>query len=101
MEAKDTVMNDKAMVQTITDNPTVPMGQALIERQAEISFKVGEAQGIQKGRREVVKWVEENSATFELMNDRCFGQDEWQAFLKSKGILLASDMTELKNGGVG
>ena len=49
MEAKDTVMDDKIMVQTITDNPNVPMGQALIEKQAEISFKAG--------IKEVVEWL--------------------------------------------
>lgn len=45
---------------------------------------------IQQGRREVVEWVRENSASFELMEDFCFGQVEWKAKLKEWGIIPVS-----------
>jgi len=63
MEAKDTVMNDKEMVQAITDNPDVPMGQALIEKQAEISFKAGmKDSGMYEACKSAYAWYYEGQA---------------------------------------
>ncbi len=106
MEAKDTVMDDKELVQAITDNPNVPMGQALIEKQAEISFKAGEESERKKhdlsyceqhklyycdccpdcflaiGRKEVVEWVNHER---ENQNPSVW-YSRWQAKQKEWGL---------------
>jgi hypothetical protein len=108
MEAKDTVLSRKIYEQDQSYEDRV--------KQAEIFFKAGQAtqkltcsscenaghcvnsEGCfevieadyklakQEGRREVVEWVNENSCTFSLMEDRCFGADDWQAKLKEWGL---------------
>ena len=49
MEAKDTVMENLA--QAIIAHPDLPMGQAIAIEQAEISFKVGIKEVIERLRR--------------------------------------------------
>ncbi len=75
MKAKDTVMDDKEMVQAITDNPNIPMGQALIKKQAEITWPIAE----QAGMKKVVEWIRrhENKGNVTV---------EWQAALEGWGL---------------
>ena len=78
MKAEDTVMHLDDI-----DNGRMPDSYAslrkALEKQAEISFKAG--------MRKVVEWLEENAyppAAYE--NIRRFRYDDWQAFLKEKGL---------------
>jgi len=61
--------------------------EVIAEKQAEITWDIAR----QGGRKEVVEWIEENSANFDLMNDKCFGRDEWQFKLKEWGCLPEGD----------
>ena len=58
MEAKNTVMNLEQMNQAVLNNPNLPMGQAIAQAQAEISFSLGEKKGVEKDRQEVVEFIE-------------------------------------------
>jgi len=55
MEAKDTVMNPVEMAEAITDNTGIPMGRAVAEAQAELSFAAGKAEAARKVIEEVEK----------------------------------------------
>ena len=60
-----------------------------LEKQAEISFLLGEEQGKQKGIKEVVEFVDENSYGFDNSDGvmiRKMVDDDWQAQLKEWGI---------------
>ena len=77
MEAKETVLTpDLRMVLS----PHQDNGKLLAEQQAEISFPLGEKQGIDKGRKEVVDWLKLAAAEADFM------LDAWQAKLKEWGI---------------
>lgn len=89
MEAKDTVMTGGDLCLLVCAKYRKEKGEGKpcdgldcekcqLENQAEISF--------QKGMQKVVDWVKENSCTFELMKDRCFGEEDWQSFLKEHGL---------------
>jgi len=111
MEAKDTVMNDEDIIAWIglskgyhrraRNKDMSVIYNFLAQRQAEISFKAGEQQGIEKGRNEVIPFAEKfltmaEHGDYSNGND-AFGIDEgrvragelldkyreeWQAFLK-------------------
>ena len=91
MEAKDTVMNKEKLKQ-INDAmpPEAKYGdvfETIAYNQAEISFPLGEQQGIEK----VVEWMEEHSIiTYGRAPLKIKWQSinpvAWQAFLKERGI---------------
>ena len=93
MKAKDTIMSDEQLAEA----HSYPNGNHLrriAQTQAEITFALGEEQGIQKGRREVVEWVKEHSEvkaeyTDDLHLLRSYIElpsGLWQAKLKEWGI---------------
>ena len=83
LEAKDRI------VKTTEENCHNTLEERLVE-QDRISFPAGEKQGIEKGRREVAEWIDQNIAQVHFFTDR--GHDwlltgeDWQAFKKEKGI---------------
>ena len=98
MEAKDTMM--KNLAQAIIAHPDLPMGQAIAEDQAEVSFKAGEQlslekqgqaflEGKQAGIKEVVEWVDQHG--LKEYGELPYGTvtlstNGWQAQLKEWGI---------------
>jgi len=112
---KDTVMTSQQIKQLKADlgNHDMDAGykpehydirwgdKAIAESQAEISFSKGEQQGIEKGRKEVVKWIKEHSPLFIAGQDIALSVSneikgetsyypiiewlEWQAFTKGMG----------------
>jgi len=63
--------------------------EAIAQAQAEISFKAG--------MKEVVEWFRRNSVIRRPLNSntplfRQVGEDNWQAFLESKGIECSSQL---------
>ena len=44
MKSKDTVLGETEMASAIIANPDFPMGEAIAEKQAEVSFKAGQKQ---------------------------------------------------------
>lgn len=84
MEAKtwqETVMNEqqKINVMGIALYNASYMLNELCEAQAEISFSLGEKQGRQEGRKEVVEWFEKK---FYNWKKNVEFAKEWQAQLK-------------------
>lgn len=75
MKAKDTVMNPQEMAQTIIGREDLPMGKAIAEEQAEVSFKAGV--------KEVVRWLEQN---FEPTVPMTLDYRKWHTKLKEWGI---------------
>ena len=75
----DTVMNQIQMAEAIIESNTLPMGQALIEHQAIITWKAREpevAEARKAGIKEVADWVEKNAPAAFLR------RTDWQAKLK-------------------
>ena len=77
MEAKDTVMSDAELMSWHLR--PLECRRAIALAQAEITASVFSEEGRKAGIREVVKWIQYHLPDYE------FG-DEWQAFLKEKGI---------------
>ena len=101
MTPEDTVMSGEQMSEEIQKktkkwsicNPAFieDVAGIVATRQAEISFPKGEKQGIDKGRKEVVGWIENNGYRKIAPNCknvmlRYFDEDDWQAFLKKLGL---------------
>ena len=97
MEAKDTVMSLEQMTDKIwamgckADDEGVAVTQKLrfeiiAEEQAEISFKAGEDKGKQEGFDKVVEWVKKHSYKGKFFDTLMIENEEWQAFLKERGI---------------
>jgi len=113
MEAKDTVMDDKQTEKAFEEEwrvdfreplPSCAARRAVAQAQAEISFKLGHQQGvedftecakyIEKGRREVVEWLKEQSQfercdpdTMAYFCDfRWVDEADWQSKLKEWGL---------------
>jgi len=84
MEEKDNVLSDERVMKKLDfpENPLIitESYKALLEAQAEIYF----AAGVQEGRREVVKWIEDNK--FHTEGFPCFNAQSWQAFLEENNL---------------
>lgn len=94
LEAIDTVMSKEQCQQAIDNYEYRHLSrlEAQLHAQAEISFPKGEKQGIDKGRKEVVEWIDNNclgcqsntpSNTDEYLG---FHKNSWQAFKKKLGL---------------
>ena len=81
MEAIDTVMSDKQLRNTAIEYSVLGVfedifgqaAKAMLRTQAEISFPKGEKQGIDKGRKEVVEFVDAHTTT-----------DDWDGWQEAK-----------------
>jgi len=108
MEAKDTVMSkeEQQRFKQIADSYANDLQQSTeghfkqedieaiyddaererLNKQAEISFKAGEQQGIEKGRKEVVDAIKVEIRHSSYMGYLRIDEDWWQAFLNWRGI---------------
>ena len=76
----DTVMNQIQMAEAIIESNTLPMGQALIEHQAIITWKAREpevAEARKAGIKEVVEWVIERYDNGLFLDDFRKQVKEW------------------------
>jgi len=99
MEPKDTTMDWDKWCEEKKVHPAYQLDKTLfkegLRHQAEISFPKGEKQGIQKGREEVVEFVEGYGFMSDMVADIPLDGDyyqfriplqDWQAFLKERGL---------------
>lgn len=82
---KQTVIKPDKLGLTIIEHPELPMGQAIALEQAKHTGDICYKAGVEAGRREVVKWVENNlvgdTENYITMNSR-----KWDGKLKDWGI---------------
>lgn len=75
MEAKDTVIKIEDLTYAVLLRPDLPMGQAVAEEQAKVSFQAGQLSRTQ----EIVEWINLN-VVFLDATDRTY--DDWKLKVK-------------------
>jgi len=95
MEAKkwqDTAIDWDEWCEEKKVHPAYQLDKTLLKEglrhQAEISFLLGEQQGVKKGMKKVVSWVNRHhiAYTAECGTNFNFTNEQWQAFLKKEGL---------------
>lgn len=83
MKAEETVMKVEEMQQAVINRPDIPMGQAIAEAQAKVTWD--------KAVRTVVEWMNEHQEKGYKLNKKpviamVMLPEDWQAQLKEWGI---------------